>query len=90
MKNECSVKTWCQTCGMEIEKNEKTEKMENLFADVWCDKNGRFGLSEPYHWHKPNPNTEQLSEDLRGTTITEHCTLEHPHAGRHKYADNAL
>ena len=47
----------CKICGMEIEKNEKTEKMERLFANIWCDKEGRFGLNQPHHWHEANSKT---------------------------------
>ena len=61
----------CKICGMEIEKNDKTEKMEELFANIWCDKDGRFGLNEPYHWHEPTPKPNKKMNQMVISSVSD-------------------
>ena len=60
----------CGTCGIEIHKDEETAKMETLFADVWRDKNGMFGIMD--HWHDPKPEEKpSLWEIKHGVPLSE-------------------
>lgn len=63
----------CATCGVEIFKNKRTKKMEELFADIWIDRTGRFGSNNPIsHWHDPKPLERPTTWEIKhGMTLEE-------------------